>query len=384
MTPLNVGLIGHGYAGQTFHAPLIRATPGLALAAVASSDPARVHAMLGAEVAVTTPQELIARDDIDLVVIAAPNDQHHPLALAALHAGRHVVVDKPFALDAAQAAELVAAAAARRRVLSVFHNRRWDSDFLTLQRLLREGRVGRPVELVAHFDRYRPQVRARWREGGGPGAGLWLDLGPHLVDQALQLFAAFGPPAAITLDQAALRDDGIADDWFVAQLRWPDGANHGGLRARLSASMLAARPGARFVLHGTAASFSVDGLDPQEAVLKTGVDPSRIAAAGWGRDARTGTLWLPRSDDTVAEDAMPLADGAYPAYYAAVRDALLGRGDNPVPAEQALAVQALLDAGRRSAAERREIAMGGASIAGLADMSQSKQSIRLCGPIGPA
>ncbi len=363
MTPLNVGLIGHGYAGQTFHAPLIRATPGLALAAVASSDPARVHAMLGADVAVTTPQELIARDDIDLVVIAAPNDQHHPLALAALHAGRHVVVDKPFALDAAQAVELVAAAAARRRVLSVFHNRRWDSDFLTLQRLQREGRVGRPVELVAHFDRYRPQVRPRWREGAGPGAGLWLDLGPHQVDQALPLCAAYGAPAAIAIDRAALRDGGIADDWFVAHLRWPDAANHAGPRARLSASMLAARPGTRFVLHGTAASFSVDGLDPQEAVLKTGVDPARIAAAGWGRDARSGTLWLPQPDGAVTDEAVALADGAYPAYYAALRDALLGRGDNPVPAEQALAVQVVLDAGRRSAAERREVGLNEVSIA---------------------
>jgi predicted dehydrogenase len=341
---LHVGLIGYGYAGHTFHAPLIRATAGLRLVAVASSDAAKVHAALGGEVAVLPPPALIARDDIDLVVVAAPNDQHHPLALAALHAGRHVVVDKPFALDAAQAQQLVDAAEQRSRLLSVFHNRRWDSDFLTLTALLREGRIGRPVELVSHFDRFRPQVRARWREGGGPGAGLWLDLGPHLLDQALQLF---GEPAAIHLDQAALRDGAQADDWFHATLRWPDGR-----RARLHASALAARPGARFTLHGTAGSFSVDGLDGQEDALKAGASPAQIAAPDWGLDARLGRLCLPA---TATDLGVPLSQGRYPDYYAAVRDALLGIGANPVPAAQALAVQQWLDAGRRSAQERREV-----------------------------
>jgi len=350
---LQVGLIGYGYAGQTFHAPLICATAGLALAAVASSDAGKVHAALGPAVAVLTPQELIACDDIDLIVIAAPNEQHHPLALAALEAGRHVVVDKPFALDAIQAASLVAAAARGGRMLSVFHNRRWDSDFVTLRAVLREGRVGRPVEFISCFDRYRPQVRARWRESRQPGAGLWLDLGPHLVDQALQLF---GAPSAITLDQASLRDGALADDWFVAQLRWAQGP-HAGLRARLQASQLAARPGARFTLHGTGASFSVDGLDPQESVLKTGVDPARIADPAWGQDDRRATLW--HSDGEAATGTpLPLAQGAYPAYYATLRDALLGTGPCPVTAADALAVQSVLDAGRRSALERREVVLG--------------------------
>jgi predicted dehydrogenase len=343
---LQVGLVGYGYAGHTFHAPLLRATAGLRLAAVASSDAAKVHAALGPDVAVLTPEALIARDDLDLVVIAAPNEQHHPLALAALQAGRHVVVDKPFALDALQAQALVDAAARRARVLSVFHNRRWDSDFLTLAQVLREGRVGRPVELVSHFDRFRPQVRERWREGGGPGAGLWLDLGPHLVDQTVQLF---GPPCALQLDQAALRDGARADDWFHATLRWPDG-----LRVRLHASTLAALPGARFTLHGTAGSFSVDGLDGQEDALKAGASPAQVAAPDWGRDARRGRLCRPGAGDA-ADETVPLCPGAYPHYYAALRDAVLGAGPNPVTAEQALAVQRLLDAGRHSAEQRREV-----------------------------
>jgi predicted dehydrogenase len=349
MDTLRVGLIGYGYAGKTFHAPLIRATPGLELAAVASSDAAKVHADLGPAVAVLSWQELVARADIDLVVVATPNALHHPQALAALSAGRHVVVDKPFALDAGQAAELIAAAASGARLLSVFHNRRWDGDFLTIAAILREGTLGRVVEAALHFDRFRPVVRDRWREGGGPGAGLWVDLGAHLVDQAIRLF---GMPGAISLDQAALRDGSRADDWFHATLRWTAGA-HAGLRARLHASTLAAEPGARFMLWGTRGSCRIDGLDPQEDALKRG---DRVGGADWGRDARRATLRLGDAD-ALQTETRPLAAGDYPAYYAGVRDAIHGAAANPVPASEALTVQRILDAGVRSSTERRELAI---------------------------
>ncbi|HEU0204098.1 MAG TPA: oxidoreductase [Burkholderiaceae bacterium] len=356
MNDLRVGLIGFGYAGRTFHAPLIRATEGLQLAAVASSDAGKVHAILGPGVDVMTPAALIARDDIDLVIIATPNNLHHPQALAALTAGRHVVVDKPLALSLAQARELAATAQAGGRLLSVFHNRRWDSDFLTLERVLHDGRLGRVVEMVSHFDRYRPQVRARWREGAGAGAGLWTDLGPHLVDQTLRLF---GAPSAIALDLAALRDGALSDDWFHAQLRWsqgPDAGPHAGLRVRLHASALAARPGERFTVHGTRGSFSVDGLDVQEEALKAGPGRAAITAPDWGRDLREARLWLGDGDAVRRED-LPLRNGAYPAYYASLRDALRGAAPNPVRPAEAIAVQALLEAGLQSARERREIAL---------------------------
>ncbi|MEY2687438.1 MAG: hypothetical protein RL375_1636 [Pseudomonadota bacterium] len=352
MRTIQVGLIGFGYAGQTFHAPLIRATAALRLVAVASSDPAKVHAALGDSVEVLSTEALIARHDIDLVVIATPNDLHHPQALAALQAGRHVVVDKPCALDLAQVRALRDEARRQRRLLSVFHNRRWDSDFLALRRVIEQGLVGRPVELVSHFDRYRPQVRARWREGVGPGSGLWLDLGPHLVDQMLQLF---GMPAAITLDQARMRDGALADDYVHASLRWTTGA-HAGLRVHLHASALTARPGARFTLHGTAGSYSMEGLDGQEAALKAGADAAQIGAPSWGRDDRQATLWT-STDDLVQATPMALPPGAYPHYYAAVAQAITGQGDLPVTADQALAVQQVLDAGRQSALERREVAL---------------------------
>lgn len=352
MCAIRVGLIGFGYAGRTFHAPLLQAQPAFEIVAVASSDADRVHASLGAAVSVCTAAQLVLRDDVDLVVIASPNDTHHLLADAALRAGRHVVVDKPFTVTLDQARALAALAQERGRLLSVFHNRRWDSDFLTVRHLLAEGTLGRVTELVSHFDRYRPAVRARWREGGGPGAGLWLDLGPHLVDQALQLF---GPPDAVSLDRAAVRDAAIADDWFHAILRWSRGP-HAGLRVQLHASALAACPGARFVMHGTRGSLVIDGLDAQEAALKSGAGPSELSSPTWGAEDRRATLYRGGGDggDAVSVESIPLQRGAYPAYYAAVADALRGLGDNPVPAPQAVAVQAVLEAGASSAAERCE------------------------------
>lgn len=349
---LRVGLIGFGYAGRTFHAPLIAATPGLALCAVASSQPDAVRAALGGTVDVhAEPAALIARADLDLVVIATPNDTHAPLASAALQAGKAVVVDKPFALDSTQAAALVALAERRGRLLSVFHNRRWDGDFLTVRAMLASGELGRVTQARFHFDRYRPLVRARWREANSPAGGLWIDLGPHLIDQALQLF---GEPAAIQADIAAQRDGAAGDDWFQAALRYT-----GGLRVTVSASTLAALPGPRFELHGTRGSYAKHGLDPQEDALKRG---DSADAPGWGHGDAPGALVTvadPVRHEELQHRACPTGPGRYPDYYAAIRDALQGHGTNPVPAAEALAVMRWLDLGRRSAAERRELGVLG-------------------------
>ncbi len=341
---LRVGLIGYGYAGQTFHAPWIAGVPGLQLAAVSSRDTARLHADWPGVEVLPDAHALIARDDLDLVVIASPNDSHHPLARAALAAGRHVVVDKPFTLTLAEARELTALAEARGRLLSVFHNRRWDGDFLTLRALIRRGDLGRIVHLESAFDRYRPVVRERWRESAAPGAGLWFDLGPHLLDQALQLF---GTPQAIALDQAVLREGGRSDDWFQARLRYP------GLRVVLRASMLAAAASPRFVVHGTQGSWLKQGLDPQEDALKAGARPTWPTAPGWGVDTQPSLLTRP-SGDALRTETLPLLPGCHGAFYAGMRDALRGDGDNPVPAQQACAVMAWLELGRRSAREGRE------------------------------
>jgi predicted dehydrogenase len=345
-TRLKVGLVGYGYAGKTFHAPLIAAVPELHLAAVASSDAAKVHADWPGVTVHAAPAELIARDDIDLVVIATPNDTHYPLARAALLAGRHVVVDKPFTVALADARELVALALERARVLSVFHNRRWDGDFLTLRKLVSQGRLGRVVEMNSRHDRFRPEVRQRWRESAGPGAGLWFDLGPHLVDQALQLF---GRPRAITLARDLTRDGALADDWFHASLRYER------LHVHLHAGMLVAASAPRFAVHGTRASFVKEGLDAQEDALKAGARPTWPPQAGWGVDRGNAALVMRAADGTAITEPVAMQPGAHQAYFAGVAAAIRGESPNPVPAQEALDVMELIELGIASAAQRREL-----------------------------
>src|SRR5690606_25962087 len=234
------------------------------------------------------PEPAFADPQVDLVVVATPNHSHAPLALAALAAGKHVVVDKPFALDAGQAQVMIAAAARNGRMLSVFHNRRWDPDFLALRALVQSGALGEVVELHSHFDRYRPQVPDRWRVREGPGSGLWFDLGPHLVDQVLQLF---GPPLSVQADIAAQREGAVVDDFFHVVLRYPR------LRAVVHAGALVAAGGLRLAAHGTRGSFIKHGLDPQEAALREGIAPG---AQDWGVDGRPGLL------TTIDEDGLAL------------------------------------------------------------------------------
>ncbi len=334
---VNVAIVGCGYATVTFHAPLIQSVPGLSLVAVSSSDRAKAQASLPGVAVCDTPEQLLARGDIDLVVIPTPNHTHHPLAMQALEAGKHVVVDKPFTLDTAQARELIAAAEAKGRVLSVFHNRRWATDFLTVQKLLASGALGRVAHYEAHFDRYRPAVRQRWRESSVPGGGLWYDLGAHLLDEALRLF---GMPQAIGLDLAAQRDGAVTDDWFHCVLRYDRR-----LRVVLHAGALVARPGPRYAIHGTLGSYTKFGLDPQEDQLKVGMRPGD---AGWGIDKNEGMLVL-ADGEHLRESTLPNESGNYAQYYSALRDAILHGQPNPVPADEGLQVMQLIEAGLRSA-----------------------------------
>lgn len=291
----------------------------------------------------------MGRPDIDLVVVATPNAQHHPVAKAALEAGKHVVVDKPFTLDVAEARELELLARRNNRVLAVYQNRRFDADYLTLKDLLASGELGRLVYLESHFDRFRPEVRDRWREQKVPGAGLWVDLGAHLVDQAVQLF---GRPDTLQLDTAALRDGAQVEDYFHAVLRYESGP-HAPLRVVLHATTLAAHAAPRYIVHGTRGSYIKHGVDPQEDALRAGQRPPM---AGWGADPQDGELVVPASDGGEPQrQVWPTRAGNYLDYYAAVRDAILGNGPNPVPPEQAVALMELLDIGQQSAAEGRAI-----------------------------
>lgn len=349
---LRAGLIGYGFAGKVFHAPLIRTTPGMAIAAVSSSDAAKVHADLGDAVTVLDDAPaLIASDDIDLVVVASPNNTHFELARLALEAGKHVVVDKPFTPTLDEALQLARLAHGHGLVLSVFHNRRWDSSTRSAERLLLDGTLGRLRHAALHFDRFRPNPQARWKEDAAAGGGVWMDLGPHLLYDALHLF---GRPLAIQADLPTLRSGSgsnsgaLAADNVQARLRYADG-----LRVDVCASMLAAAPGPRLALHGTRGSYVKPSLDPQEADLKAGKLPGADPAA-WGVDAEPGILRVER-DGVLHESTLATENGAYPEYYRLLRAAILGQAANPVPPRDAIDVMRLLEAGRRSHAERREI-----------------------------
>ncbi|MCW0387473.1 putative oxidoreductase YdgJ [Xanthomonas sacchari] len=338
MSDFNLALLGFGYVGRTFHAPLIAHTPGLHLHTVVSRQAEAVNAAWPQARVVADAAQAFADPRIDAVVIATPNQTHAPLALAALAQGKHVLVDKPFTLDVAEAQQVLAQAQRADRIVSVFQNRRWDGDFLGVRALLEAGTLGEIAEFHSHFDRHRPQVVDRWREHALPGSGLWFDLGPHLLDQALQLF---GPPQSLQADLALQRPGAQTVDYVHAVLRYPR------LRVVLHAGSLVAANGLRFALHGSGGSYVKHGLDTQEAQLRAGVAPG---APGWGEDPLPGQLRLVGADGTHAVHTLPAPRGDYRDCYAAFREAIAGRAPAPVDAAQALAVMRLLEAGVRSAA----------------------------------
>jgi len=354
---LRVALIGYGSAAKVFHAPLISGVPGLQLDCVASSRADAVRQDWPHVRVVATPAEAFADPRLDLVVIATPNDSHYALALAALEAGKHVVVDKPCTVTLAQTEHLLAMAQQQGRLLTVFQNRRFDCDFLALQQVLASGQLGRVVEVSSHFDRYRPTVPSRWREQAQPGSGLWLDLGPHLVDQALALW---GLPEAISLDLACLREGAQVNDWFHAVLRYDTA--HAGLRVILHASTLVAELGPRWAVHGTRGSFTKFGLDVQEDALKAGGRPQLADLHAWGADPRPGEVLHMASIAGVAapvsvRQRAPSPAGNYLAFYANLRDHLHGQADLLVPPAQVRAVMQVLELGARSAQQRRSVAL---------------------------
>ncbi len=343
MTPsISVGIIGYGFATKTFHAPLVASVPGLQLAAISSSDSAKVRADWPQVSVEASAEALIARPDIDLIVIPTPNATHFPLASAALAAGKHVVVDKPFTITLAEARALRDQAAKTDRLLSVFHNRRWDADFLTLRQVMATGDLGRIVHFESHFDRYRPDVRVRWREQAVPGSGRWFDIGAHLLDQVLQLF---GLPESIALDLALQREVTEVDDWFHAVL------HYGQSRVILHGSALVPVSPPRFTVHGHLGSFIKQGLDPQEEALKAGHFPP---APDWGCDPLPAMLSVWRDGVCQTREQRCVA-GDYPAYYAAVRDAIRGVGPNPVTADEAIRVIGLIELGLQSARQGRTL-----------------------------
>jgi predicted dehydrogenase len=348
---IRVGLLGYGLAGEFFHAPLIHATPGLRLAAIVTSDAERSNRASArypdARIVPDSDALWAAAAELDLVVVATPNRTHAPLASRALHSGLAVVVDKPLAPTAAEARRLIDQAAAAGMMLTVFQNRRWDGDFLTVRRLVEAGRLGNVNRFESRFERWRPVLKPGWRQQPDPEAagGLLYDLGSHLIDQALLLF---GPAREIyaELDRRTPGSE-VDDDAFVAI------THRSGVRSHLWMSSLAAQSGPRFRVLGDRAGFTKFGLDVQEAALRSVELPD---SPDWGVDPRPRWGALGAGGD---EEPVETERGMYPEFYRQTAAALRSRGPAPVNPADAVAVLEIIEAARRSAGERQVVRMDG-------------------------
>jgi predicted dehydrogenase len=323
-----VGLVGYGLAGRVFHAPLIEAEPDLDLAAIVTADAERAAAAAARYPAVAvlgSVDALFAADvDVDVVVIAAPTPRHAELAQRTIEAGRATVVDKPFAVRAADAERLAEAARRRGVLLTVFHNRRWDGDFLTVRRLVAEGALGDVWRFESRFEWTSTRPRPPWKTGtaGRDGGGVAYDLGVHLLDQAIALF---GPVADVYGELDVHRPGGANDDdCFLAV------THASGVRSHLAASSLVAQRGFRFRLLGPGGAYTKWGLDPQEAQLGQGLRPSD---PGYGLEPESGWGRLGRDGQT---QTIPTERGGYPEFYRRLALALAGRGNVPVRPEEAI------------------------------------------------
>ncbi|MFI9407718.1 Gfo/Idh/MocA family oxidoreductase [Nocardia sp. NPDC052316] len=341
---LQVAVLGYGLAGSVFHAPLIAADPRMRVAVVVTSSAERKaqaeREHPGVRVVATADELFADLTGIDLVVIATPNRTHAPLAGQALEAGLPVVVDKPFAVSVAEAEDLVERAEQAGLALTVFQNRRWDGDFLTVRALAEAGRLGQVRRFESRFERWRPVPKGGWREVGdaADGAGLLFDLGSHLIDQALTLF---GPVRSVycELDQrrAGVQTD---DDAFLA-------LTHGsGVRSHLWMSAVAPQLGPRFRVLGSQAGYVSYGLDPQESALRAGRRPDDGKPWGTVESEHWGVFGA-----EPAVEPVPTIAGDYPAFYAALAAALLDGGPVPVDPRDAVATLRVLESARRSAAD---------------------------------
>jgi scyllo-inositol 2-dehydrogenase (NADP+) len=338
MTPVCVGLIGSGKSGRIFHAPVIGAIPQLLLKTAVERHGDEFRKVFPTVNIVREVDELLQDDGILLVVIATPNASHFDLARQALAAGKHVVIDKPFTVSMDQARTLIDLARAKGVLLSVYQNRRWDGDFLTVKQLIGEGRLGRIIEFESHLDRFRTLPRTgAWKESAGLGSGLFWDLGPHLIDQALQLF---GPPERVLADIRIQREGALTDDYFEVKLFYDS------FVATLKAGMLVPEPNRRFTLRGTKGSFVKQGVDPQEAALMKGGNPTD---QGWGVEPPEswGTFYTCKGD-RITEEKIPTVPGCYQAFYENVAWAIAGTAALAVKPEEAFATIRIIEAARQS------------------------------------
>lgn len=337
--PLRTGVIGFGYVGRVFHLPYIEATEGLALHAICSSRGDDVRQSYPDVKIFDTAEALCADDALDIVVIAAPNETHRPLAEMALRAGKHVVIDKPFTTNLPDAEAVLQTARETGKHVIVFQNRRWDSDFLAISDVVRSGVLGPIRHVESAFDVFEPTVSDNWRFAKGEGTGRWFDLAPHLVDQALLLF---GAPTHVTAEIQCLRAEAGADDWFMVTLHYSQ------LNVVLRGSMLARFPAPRFVIHGTRGGAIKNGMDIQEAQLVRHISPTDDA---FGIDP--DPIRLRHEDGAMREVAAPR--GCHRQFYTLLVQTLHRKGPLFITEDQMLTVMRIIETAARAAREGRSL-----------------------------
>jgi scyllo-inositol 2-dehydrogenase (NADP+) len=338
MQKVKTAVIGFGMSGQTFHAPLIEAIEETELVAFLSSKEALVHQRYPQAKVYQDYDALLADPTIELVVITTPNQMHYPMAKAAILAGKHVTIEKPFVVDAAQGEHLIDLAKQHGVVLSVYHNRRFDGDFKTVKALIESGKLGDVHTFESSYNRYRPEVKTRWKESDDAGSGIWYDLGSHLVDQALQLF---GLPTSVYGSLRAQRVNAKAVDQFLVILQYPQ------LDVLLRGDCLSTEAGPRFTIKGTKGHFIKHGFDPQESALQQGLTPEK----NWGIEEPRyhGTL----TNENEESSKVATENGSYPEYYQQLATHIRNKADTPVSAIDALNVIRVIQAAEESAATQR-------------------------------
>ena len=341
-TPIEVGIASFGMSGSVFHAPLLSTHPDFYLSTIierhredSSTKYPTCHILRSFE-------EMIHKDSIDLVVVNTPDRTHFDYVKMALEAGKHVIVEKPFTITAQEAEKLTALAKTTGKMLSVFQNRRWDNDFLTVRRILDRKLLGRLVSYEVNYDRFRPEITPNtWKENATDSEGLLYGLGSHLIDQAMVLF---GDPSWVFADLRVLRSGGEVDDSIEIHLGYDD------LKVILRSSYLVASPGPHFALHGTAGSFIKYGMDPQEEALKEGGLPNE---EGWGveDDNLSGTLHT-RIDGLQISGRVTSVPGNYLGFYDNISSVLQQKGTLAVTADQVTRVMQVMEACQRSSRDR--------------------------------
>ena len=343
---IRVGVVGFGMGGRVFHGPLISSVEGLELAAVVERSSNKAAERYPGITTYRSVEEMLADSSLGLFVVTTPSGTHFEITRQLLEAGKNVVVDKPMSTTSAEVAQLMELAAAKKVLLAPFHNRRWDGDFQTIQKLLDEGSLGRLVWFESRFDRWRPEMPKDrlWKESAAQGGGVLLDLGAHIGDQVLMLF---GKPEAVSADVGRERDGQGANDAFTVRLRYP------GLTVILGANSLSLPAGPRFHLRGTKGNYWKSGVDPQEAALNK---ITRIEDPDWGMEpaAEWGTLHVDDNGSTITRSIEPIP-GDYRHYYAGIRDTLLARAQAPVQVLDAWRVARMMEWALESFDKHREI-----------------------------